>query len=429
MNENIVVQMRNIMRLLTAFMFLTVLGLECAAADENDIYKTNIIYEFSLDKAEGIQGKAREWLINKGKAARFVMIGEVHGVADIPVFADAVYDITDRTALAIETDVWTANKLEELASSGDDGFDQYFTRRSHQFGIPFYSWKEEAVFLKAVVKKADGIKPSVWGLDQVFVLGGKLIAERLRGKIKTKEARLALDEFENKLITRPVLVGYGNIDDIEPLYLALLSEKDPEVQEIAEALKASNAIYAPFTKGFGSALLANQRREQQMKELFFTYFSRARKYVGLQKPMLKFGRFHMYRGITPTGVLGLGSFVDALATARGEKTLAISMFCGEGSASRQFDGSVEGCSNDDIKKSTPLIAKLASEAEGNVLIDTLALRVYGAELLELASDSEREQFAAFDAIVIIKNSDPATQFDTTIEDMDLVALLKAEGEQ
>ncbi len=416
------------MRLLTAFMFLTALGLECAAANADDIDKTNIIYEFTLDKAEGIQGKAREWLINKGKTARFVMIGEVHGVADIPVFADTVYDITDRTALAIETDVWAANKLEELASS-DDGFGQYYTRRSHQFGIPFYSWKEEAVFLKAVVEKADGVKPSIWGLDQVFVLGGKLIAERLRGKIKTKEARLALDEFENKLITRPVLVGYGDVDDIEPLYLALLNEKDPEVQEIAEALKASNEIYAPFTKGLGSALLANQRREQQMKELFFTYFSRARKYVGLQKPMLKFGRFHMYRGITPTGVLGLGSFVDALATARGEKTLAISMFCGEGSAARQFDGSVEGCSNDDIKKSTPLIAKLANETAGNVLIDTLALRVYGAELMKLASDSEREQFAAFDAIVIIKNSGPATQFDTTVEDMDLVALLKAEGKQ
>ncbi|UTW54928.1 hypothetical protein [Kordiimonas sp. SCSIO 12610] len=415
------------MRILISVLLIAVLAMHSAYAVQDT--KPPLSYDFQLGDDGEIQGPARKWLAERGKPARFVMIGEIHGLADVPVFSKSLYKLTDRTAVAIETDVWAAKKLEDLSYDKDDSFDRYFERRSNQYAIPFYSWKEEAEFLNSVTEIAGGVRPSIWGLDQIFAFGGKIITERLRGKIRKSETKAALDAFENSLVTRPVIIGYGRQEAIEPLYQALLKEDDIEVQEIAEALKASNEIYAPFTRGAGSGLIANQRRERMMKEIFFTYFSNARKYAGLQKPMLKFGKFHMYRGITPTGVVGLGGFVDALATARGEPTLAVSIVCGEGSAARQFDGSVETCSNNDIEKSRPLIAKLAAESSGNLLIDTVALRVHGGELMKLTSDSERDELASFDAIVIIKNSKPATQFEAKIEDMDLGAILQAESER
>ena len=417
------------------FILIISAGLFCAtlkAQDNSDSRpgpKPTLSYEFSLDENGDIQGAGRDWLIENGQDARFVMLGEAHGVADIARFSGSLYDLTDRTALAIETDVWTAANLEALAQEGMPAFEVYYKRRSHQYGVPFYAWREESALLSKVVSKANGVKPSLWGLDQVFVLAGKTIVDRLRSRIKKQIAKDALVQFENSLVTRPALIGYGKPEDIEYLYTALLAEDDREVLEIAEAIKVSNEIYAPFTRGAGSALLANQKRERQMKELFFTYFSNARKYVGLQKPMLKFGTNHMYRGITQTGVIGLGGFADALATARGEKSLSISVFCGPGSTVRQFDGTEKNCTQSEFEEYFPTLAKLIEGVDGHLIVDTLALRLYGVELMQSASEAEKAQFASFDAIVIIQNSKAASQFQAEVEDMDLTSLFKSENAQ
>jgi hypothetical protein len=416
------------MRSLSLFL-LILLYSHIAIAEAEKLDQTRVSYGFMLDGEDNIQGDAKEWLFNHGRDARFVMVGEVHGVADVARFSKSLYGLTERTALAIETDLWSAKLLEALAGGDDNAFENYFERRSHQYSIPFYSWQEEADLLKYVVKKADGIKPSLWGLDQVFLLGARNIVEYLRPRLKREESLKTLDAFENILITRPAFVGYGEAEIFERLYLELLKEEDANVQEAAEALKSSNEIYAPFTRGNGIALRSNQTRERQMKQTFFTYFSNARKYVGLQKPMLKFGRYHMYRGITPTGVTGLGGFVDALAVARNENALSLSIFCGEGSKARQFDGSSGPCMDKGMKENYPLLSKLSEEADGNLLVDTQALRTHNRDLMKLASDEEKNQFAAFDAIVIIKNSAAATQFNAAIEDMDLAVIFESESQR
>jgi hypothetical protein len=385
------------------------------------------VYPFTLTEGS-IEGAGKDWLLNRGLDARFVMIGEVHGVADVAKFSQALYDLTERTALAIETDPWTAIQIEALAAEGIGAFESHYDRRSNQYRIPFYAWREEAELATHVVRKAAGIKPSLWGLDQAFVLSGKTLVDRLRPRVRRKATIAALDAFENKLAVRPALVGYADFSELEALYDELLKEKDVEAQDIAEAIKISNRIYAPFTRGEGSILLGNRERENYMKKLLFTYFSASRKAVGLQRPMLKFGTNHVYRGITPTGVEGLGGFASALATARGEDALAISVFCGPGSKRREFDGRELDCSAEEFEEFFPVISELSAGVDGNILIDTLALRVSNSQVLAKASDAEKAQFASFDAIVVIKNSAPATRFEASVEDFDLAAFIKAETE-
>ena len=88
---------------------------------------------------------------------RFVLVGEPHGFVEPPRFVAALYDAFARSGaahLAIENGPVSAGVIEDLAARPDPiaafrGFD-----REYPWGLPFYTWREEAAMAAHVVGAA-----------------------------------------------------------------------------------------------------------------------------------------------------------------------------------------------------------------------------------------------------------------------------------
>jgi hypothetical protein len=298
-------------------------------------------------------GPGAELLRALGGRAQFVMIGEEHGSRGIASFAAALW--TDLHAAGfryagLEADPWAVAALErELRAGGLEGWTRYLAGHGGAVSVPFYSWDSEAAWVQAMVASVPaGPRPTLWGLDQVFIGSAAARLADIAREAKSPAARELAGEMAAAAAPDLQWLATCPVERLEALAAALAAPADASLAALVEAMIVSRRIYQPFTTGEGEPWLANQERENLMRQRFLAELAAAERADGrLPKVLLKLGANHVYRGATPTLVQGFGGFASELAVARGGEALTILALCGPGGSLGGFDGSSRPCGGED----------------------------------------------------------------------------------
>lgn len=362
-------------------------------------------YALTVDD-DGIGGPGAQWLVERAGRSRFVLLGESHMTSQIPRIARGIWQSIHPLGYehaAIETSPWAADLIETRLRSGDENAYTDYVSDGNRWTIPFYTTVEETEFLRSVIGKSEGRGPALWGLDQVFNAGGVRVLKRLEELAATDRQREAVQAALESARENAEFVGTAEGDELDALDEAFQGAGE-EAARLVSQLRLSHEIYGPFSRGEGTAYEANRLRERLMKRNFMDYYRQAEERRGSPpRVMLKFGAFHMFRGHTPTHVLGLGNFVTELATADGAESLAVLVVCAGGQARAFGTGEAEPCQG----LEPPSSFRGLYPDDGYALFDLEALRPHHEQWAFLP-ELLKKVIWSYDAMIVVPEAAPAT---------------------
>lgn len=289
-----------------------------------------------------LSGAGGELLIAAGRDAQFFLIGEEHGVAEIPLVAAGLFrELAPHgyRHLAIETGDAMAAELNRRLVADSSGASLLAFQRDYFPGAPFYRWREDAALLRTAVAAAGGGADVLWGLDYDIV-GDRYALRRLRDIAPNAAARAAAESaitradsaLAQALATQNpgLLMMFGGADDwYVPLHRAYAPEPGSEADRIIHLLQTTREINAYWGRGQG--YLSNHHRAQLNKRQFMRYLDDATQRTGeMPRVMMKFGSSHMVRGRSFTNVFDLGTLVSEIADVRGSRSFGVLMLGGAG---------------------------------------------------------------------------------------------------
>lgn len=291
-----------------------------------------------LEESE-LRGPGAARLIADAKSAQFVLLGEDHGFAEVPKFAQALYaalHTTGTRALVMEVGPLSASLAEKAVGSRD--CDLECLNASYPFALPFLSWREEAALVESVLAQPGG---TLIGVDQEFLLSPRMHFAELQKLAPDEKAR----KLAKSLAERDTQAYAAMIDQHDPgqVLLPKLDAKDfnalrsafesatPQAKRIVDALEASAAIYrsqgtAPYD--------SNRDRSLLMKRNFMERYRELSAKQPTPRVLFKLGANHMGRGISPIQQFDLGNLASELAESTGSHSYHVLVIAAAGSVNR-----------------------------------------------------------------------------------------------
>lgn len=378
-------------------------------------------YSVELDEQGNLSGEGAELLLAAGRDAQFLLIGEDHGIAEVPALAAALFRALAPSGyahLAIETGEPVAEHLNRLARERDPKSAMKDFVREHWPGVPFYGLEEEADLLIGAVSAANGGGDVIWGLDY-DVMGDRYALHRLLDLAPTEGARReteAVTAVADSML-EAALAG-GNPAGVfmfagqDTLIAHLRATYDPEpgseADRIISLLEETLHINAAFLeRRYGDS---NTLRARYLKRQFLRRYRGAGGAEG-ERPrvMLKFGANHLVRGPNFTEVFDLGTLAHEMAEAEGGTAFGLMVLGGEGSMAARFDPRTFGYKPGPIEAGewVQLLYEQA-DPERWSLFDLRPLRqlLRGGEL-EQVPERARQVIRGYDAVLILSGSGPA----------------------
>jgi len=365
-----------------------------------------------------IEGPGAELLIEAARAAQFTLIGEEHGVAEVPLVAGALLERLVPAGyrhVAIETSAALAGALQEQFRSGAD-YASWL--RQHHPAVAFYNWRQEAEF----ARRASELLPvpdALWGLDY-DITADRYAFRRLRSLAPDEAAAAVVDRVIERgdsalsvalSTSNPgAAMMWGGPDDVyAELMRALRPPPGSEAENIIYVSSETRAINGDFLAGRNYE--SNLRRAQLNKAQFLRYYRAAEAREGRPpRVLLKFGASHMYRGRSQTNVFDVGNLASELAESLGNRSFHVLVIAGPGSQVAAIDPTVFGTI------SRPATALTQSWLEPFLdALDPAAWNIF--DLRPLRPLNQSRQFGtlpeqlnrllyAFDAVVILGGSTP-----------------------
>lgn len=276
--------------------------------------------------AEGLTGPGLEKIVGAATAARFVLVGEPHytrETAELVRFLGEALAPAGFTVFAVETGPISAIELTELARQGLPAFEKALGATPEAF--PFFNAPEEIAILTSLARRGYRF----WGLDQEFILAGRLHLKRLAELARNDEARevagrlLVASEagYEERLAGNqrpPVFLGSAEEADFTALRRAFEPDGNAAALRIIDEMERSWRVYKMFLDG--EIYRSNATRIRLMKEHFYRYWE------GETQPpkiLFKFGSYHMGKGLSPLHLLDLGNLAHELALSLGGESFHI----------------------------------------------------------------------------------------------------------
>ncbi|MES2444723.1 MAG: hypothetical protein V4574_18015 [Pseudomonadota bacterium] len=349
----------------------------------------------------GLSGPGAGRILDWSSGAQFFLLGENHGNAGMARFATALsrslagqgYRYT-----AVETDpLVTGIMTGRLRSGGKPALAAWLAADQRNRAIPFYSWSEEADFITASLARGP-----VWGLDQSFIAAAHVHLDAIAAASRSPAVRALAGTLAAE--ARKDVMGFlGHVDvaRLKALRLAMPRNENAAAVTLADQLIESAEIYGPFTGGTGSYYLANLRRETLMKTLFIANYRAALRRDGAPpRVLLKMGSNHLARGLSPTHMPSLGSFLAENALGMlGKPVFNLRMICGPGTQQTLFDFTTYDCAGDEF---APVAAafKPFLQATGDTLIDLRPLRDRPGLWKDWPQDA-KDIVWSYDALVVV----------------------------
>jgi hypothetical protein len=366
-----------------------------------------------------LAGPGGELLLRESRAAQFTLVGEEHGVREVPALVAAllraIYPSGYRH-LAIEVSPLSARRIGEIARTQEPrrAFDELFRDPLHW--MPFYTMPPETELLAWAVGREGGY--TVWGLDYE-VWADRYWLRRLE-PIVPADARPAVASARARADSGFARAARGDPSQVfsftapESLFTALREAVGPasesEAAEILEVLERTVDINRPFLAGRNYE--SNLKRSAYLKENFLRAYEAARRPTGgPPRMLLKFGAFHMERGLNGVRQHDVGWLAAALAEANGGRSFHVLAVGGPGTQHAVFDirtltyrpQPVEW-----IEAEAMLPVRAAMDSRDVVVFDLRPIRalIQDRRLREVAAQLERIVFG-FDVVVVLTGSGPS----------------------
>lgn len=296
-------------------------------------------YALTLNEATGKTSGAAMQVLNDATAdAQFVLVGEDHGIAEIPPFVGTVFEMLAPRGfhtLAIETGPYVTPVLQENAAKADGAAQMSAWLKKYPFAVAFYNWRQEFALLQRCARAGSDGKVELWGLDQELMGASTFLLHRISEQMLGADARAMAAK-----LTKENEDDYAAAEKTgDPSGLFMMKVKDADLSIFAEQLKAqgnpaaekilsslweSRRIYEKNMSGKGFA--SNRDRSLLMKENFKGDYEAATRTEPLPKVMFKFGGIHMYRGYNLLRNNDIGNMVAELADWNGTKSVHILIF-------------------------------------------------------------------------------------------------------
>lgn len=302
------------------WLLLNFLVVFSAAAQDSTLTRLIRQHYYPLTVSDGQYGGAG-W--DKLRAAiqksQFVLVGEDHGLAEIPPFTAAVAQVLKPAVFVAEVDPYVAQKVTQLVAQPGPA-----TAYLQQYpeALCFFDWAEEFELVRTLRAQ----QARLVGLDQVYCNTAAPFYAQLAGLVKDKAAKTYLthraaayaaqDHAFEKLGNDDLVMTTQAQSAIDSLLL-LTKNESPAAQKMAQDYAASYAIY----KNQDHQARLNLMRRNLLQALW-PYQSAA----GLAAPkmLFKFGSNHLARGLSQS-VKGefydVGSLAQSLVEAQGQKSL------------------------------------------------------------------------------------------------------------
>ena len=271
----------------------------------------------------------------------YVFLGEDHGMAEVPEFADALLgDLMQykTTTLALEISPSIANQLSLELSSRNPS--QSFAAFLQQYPttVPFYNTSEEFEFL-IHAKSRIGTSLRLIGFDQEFVGASKFLLKLVGDEALSNDLRQELNDLqkeEHEAYSRAERSGKS-----EDLFL--LTADEAKLQTFSMRLKSRGLNSVPVDDLLASRqiydmFLKENHRSNEMRDLLMK-----RNFVRMHGDtppcgiLFKAGSNHGFRGIGPLYTRELGNFLAESADAYSNGGVHILIVGGIGE-SLQFQG-------------------------------------------------------------------------------------------
>jgi hypothetical protein len=297
-------------------------------------------YDLSVRDGQ-LSGAGAEILRTAIAQSRFVLLGEDHGAAQTPELMAALCAVVAPqrfSAIAIEEGPLAAAELENRVRRRN-GLSQV-AAFEHAFpdSIGVYNAREEVDALQRCAQAAPGAF-HLWGLNQEGLNGAGLILSRVLETRLGADARAAMrqlvdknDEAYQRALRTGSIFDFFMIaaDEKELAADAALLERggSPEARSLFGSLIESHEINRAPPVEYTNA----RRRERLMKTAFAANHARAAAAVATPpKVLLRFGAYHLYRGLNPAHGSGIGNYVAEFAEAQGTQSLHIRLMPLKGS--------------------------------------------------------------------------------------------------
>lgn len=403
--------------------------------DDHDSLTTQQLsgHKYTLALEDGVlTGSGADFLLSEAKAVQFFLIGEDHGIAEVPQFTAALFQRIYPMGyhhLAIETGPLTAQWLRSLAAEPNAQQACSAFHKENPFAVPFYHWQEEAALLVAVLKGAQpGVQP-LWGLDQEFIMSSKLHFKELLALAPNDDARKVVNEFYENTQTEfhlmveskdPGLFFLASAQkaDFEQLENAFGAQAPLQAREILFELKTSWEIYAKNFSGAGYE--SNAQRAGLMKKHFMSYYNHAlAQQDSPPRVLFKFGVYHIKKGRSYTNVYDIGNLAAELAEANNNHSFHLFVIgvAGTQNAYLPFVGNeadknkkIDAVTTYDFADIKPFLA--AADQKLWTVFDLRPLRpLLHAQKLGSLAPNTKELIWGYDAVLVMSQVRAATLFN------------------
>ncbi|WP_139922295.1 hypothetical protein [Hymenobacter sp. DG01] len=346
-----------------------------------------------------------------------VLVGEDHGMAQIPPFTQALAQVLRPKVYVAEIDRYQAQDLTRLTAQ--PGLPAAFLRQ-HPMALSFYSWIEEYELARSL--RAQGT--ALVGIEQAgFASTGRLLT-LLADQVKSTSAQAYLRRQAAAIqaLDRTALVSgnYGAVA-VNTLRASLLDSlrsltrrERPESRQLVQDLEASVAIFKTNAAGKPGG---HQTRINLMKRNLLRELASYQQAGEPLPPMLfKFGANHMGRGRSVWGdIYDVGNLAINLADAHDQKTLHIFVIGKQGTQvggqnPEDFSKNVAPYSNADAPMLKPFMTATPPGAAWQVFDVRPLRRALLRQHMPVPAPELQATILGYDYVVIIPETTASRNF-------------------
>ncbi|HLV86555.1 MAG TPA: hypothetical protein VKV39_06220 [Candidatus Sulfotelmatobacter sp.] len=381
-------------------------------------------FHYPIEVKDGhLTGSGAPVLASAFEGAQFILLGEDHGIAQIPQFDAAVCGLVGPKGfrdLAIEVGPSVAEKLSEALAEKDGRTNMVAFNKDFPETVAFYNWAEEYDFLAHCSQAATGGKFRLWGMDQELMgASGYLLTQILKQRLSPTAAAEARHLIEENDAAHAQAAKSGNpfelfmmsAPDAELAHFreTLVHEGNPAFPKMLDGLLESREIYKKYQDGRGFE--SNRQRALMMKRIFtFNYDLESDEDSSPPKVIMKFGGEHLFKGFNPLHNNDVGNLIAELADPQHSKSVHILLlgvkgkqarFAGIGKPAEATDFNLAEDKDSDFLFLKPFFEKTAND--GMTMFDLRAFRQGFSSLGPVDREMERLVFG-YDFLVLIPNA-------------------------
>jgi hypothetical protein len=385
--------------LLTALVLCGSSAARAADPDPADLLLRNT-RPFAFDDTS-VSGPGWDLLASATSNSQFVLLGEFHEDALTPRFARALYRSLNRahgfSRLALEQDPLA---MQQACAPGRRGDIEAVAAFAKRYPTLFeFASDPDLAFIADACALGAGPEP-VWGLEQA--LGATLYLEDLEKLAPPQAKALATGLLADARRVEATRAGYTKFlhDDpavqgrLEALQRAFAAKPGSRADLLLSALVRSAEIFG-YDRRAGAGewvgLFNNTEREAEFKRNFVARYREASAGGVAPRVLFKFGAWHMYRGLSPSGAFPIANMAHELAIVEGRDAYGLLVLPGSAAWS-EIDAWMK-----------PLLP--AARPTQPSLVDLRALRPYQRLFRVQVPEKDQVQIRAlingFDAIVIL----------------------------